>query len=887
MKILQKIFLILLIFIVSVNSQNRLNENFSDSELFYRWRIVNRDNGIQTWAQSNLKYKTPPYSIACRFESSTLQNDDWIISPKVQVAAGDSLTFYHSIISAAFPESLYVKIGTTNNPNSGTWTNLAVIYDNTTEWKYKKYSLNAYAGQQVYIAFVNRSKDAYFLFIDDVNGPAVVTPNNDIALVNFYQSSGLPSFSMYSNSELQTEEISLAKNLLTVDYSSFPAKESDVNNSTLINIPAEDLPIEYNNLYLSGIVRNFGRTSTSYQLNWVVNGFTQTPFLGNYVNPNARDSFSVKYQPTGRGTFTVTGNLVLSGDENLHNNSQKKKIKVYPNAYSITKYDRGDNFADTWMGYGNPNVRFKAAVRFEAEGNIKLAGVDFLYQTEYITSGQFEIQIRAAGSTINSPGAVLYTKTYSTSDYLTGAGDLIHFAFDDNAPSISAGSDYWITIKLPSGILFPAGVHSNGFINTHSYYQSSTDTTLWYPLIVAGSERAWIMRAVHIPVPTTFSFTQNINNGWNLVSVPGAHPNNQNINTWWQYRDLSTNVYELTNNRYQTTTEVTTGKGYWLKHSGNRIYNTGDEWPGSGLLSAPNLPINVTTGWNIIGVYQTPLFINSNITSPPNIISSYAYGYDIFSGFYSTNTLQPGRGYFIKFNTAGKIVFSPSMQKDVDEEFYLEKFSDKIIITDNLQRLKTLYLTDEKINFDFFELPPLPFSDIFDIRFSSNRLVETLSAKSVIQLQAVDFPVKIKLSDPSLFLTDENGNNLNNYLNSDGEIVIDNPSIKKIFISNQLIPDEFTLEQNYPNPFNPTTKIQYSISSREFVQLKVYDLLGNEVATLVNEEKPAGRYEVEFTVGNGNISNSSFLNKQITSGIYFYKLTAGEFSSVKKMILIK
>ncbi|MEP0862399.1 MAG: T9SS type A sorting domain-containing protein [Ignavibacterium sp.] len=154
-------------------------------------------------------------------------------------------------------------------------------------------------------------------------------------------------------------------------------------------------------------------------------------------------------------------------------------------------------------------------------------------------------------------------------------------------------------------------------------------------------------------------------------------------------------------------------------------------------------------------------------------------------------------------------------------------------------------------------------------------------------MQAVEFPVRIKLTNPSLRLTDENGNSLYNYVNSDGEIVIDNSSLKKIFITGEIVPSEVSLEQNYPNPFNPSTKIRYAISSREFVQLKVFDLLGNEVATLVNEEKPAGRYEVEFTVGNGNISNSSFLNKQITSGIYFYKLTAGEFSSVKKMILIK
>ena len=80
----------------------------------------------------------------------------------------------------------------------------------------------------------------------------------------------------------------------------------------------------------------------------------------------------------------------------------------------------------------------------------------------------------------------------------------------------------------------------------------------------------------------------------------------------------------------------------------------------------------------------------------------------------------------------------------------------------------------------------------------------------------------------------------------------------------------FNLCQNYPNPFNPTTSLQYAIGSRQFVTLKVYDLLGREVATLVNEEKPAGEYEVEFNAAN------------LSSGIYFYQLQAGEFISTKE-----
>jgi hypothetical protein len=94
----------------------------------------------------------------------------------------------------------------------------------------------------------------------------------------------------------------------------------------------------------------------------------------------------------------------------------------------------------------------------------------------------------------------------------------------------------------------------------------------------------------------------------------------------------------------------------------------------------------------------------------------------------------------------------------------------------------------------------------------------------------------------------------------------------------------FSLSQNYPNPFNPSTNIQFRISNFEFVNLKVYDVLGNEVAILVNEYKPAGEYEIEFNTQ----SNSSFrLVRNLTSGVYFYHLTAGSFSQTKKMLLLK
>jgi hypothetical protein len=92
---------------------------------------------------------------------------------------------------------------------------------------------------------------------------------------------------------------------------------------------------------------------------------------------------------------------------------------------------------------------------------------------------------------------------------------------------------------------------------------------------------------------------------------------------------------------------------------------------------------------------------------------------------------------------------------------------------------------------------------------------------------------------------------------------------------NQESPKEFSLYQNYPNPFNPTTNIGFRIANSGFISLKVYDILGREVATLVNEDRPAGEYEVKFDASG------------LTSGLYIYKLQTENYSSTKKMIYLK
>jgi hypothetical protein len=94
-------------------------------------------------------------------------------------------------------------------------------------------------------------------------------------------------------------------------------------------------------------------------------------------------------------------------------------------------------------------------------------------------------------------------------------------------------------------------------------------------------------------------------------------------------------------------------------------------------------------------------------------------------------------------------------------------------------------------------------------------------------------------------------------------------------INSDLIPEQFELFQNYPNPFNPITKIEFAVPHDGFVNLIVYNTMGEEIIILVNEQKAAGRYNIDF---NGS---------DFPSGVYFYRLLAGDFKSIKKMVLLK
>ncbi len=378
----------------------------------------------------------------------------------------------------------------------------------------------------------------------------------------------------------------------------------------------------------------------------------------------------------------------------------------------------------------------------------------------------------------------------------------------------------------------------------------------------------------------TFQLTVAVSNGWNMVSVPGLHPINQNVDTWWAFRDLSANVFKYATG-YQTVTDVTPGIGYWMKHAGNRTYNTGDEWPAGGIQIVTHDPVTAAAGWNMIGGYELSVTASLVTTNPPGLQSGPIYKYS--SGYSVATTLDPGYGYWIKLTGAGQIIIPESLSKeDKQKEFFPDSWG-KILLTDAEGRHYTLYAIKEdspdkgnRVDLAQYELPPSPPSGMFDIRYGSGRIAEDInSSTKTIDMSGVTYPLTVRVENIDLRFQDETGKNINSVLKSGESMEITNPLVNKLNVTKDILPKEYALEQNYPNPFNPTTTIQFSVPKQTQLKINIYNTLGELVATIADGMYQAGYYKIMFDAS------------KLSSGTYIYRLESSDFVEVKKMILIK
>jgi hypothetical protein len=364
-------------------------------------------------------------------------------------------------------------------------------------------SVTTNLGGTTYLAFV-LDGDHYqfdYWFIDDLN--IAVQPAVDLALTDIYQTSSSLAPSLAGNDYTVSVDYHSSTINSTFGPGTISGQSSNVNNTTLLpnDITSSGSKYPVTPVNIEALLTNNGYNASTYTLNLAVDGVAQTPYSGPSVTANGGTHLaSLTYTPTARGTFITSGSVTAAGDPIASNNDNSFRMRVYPDVFTRTIYDLGTNVVSTNVGWGAATPAFKAGVRYTATAATKLAGVDFIYNTEAIAAGTITVQVRAAGTTTGAPGAVLYTQTYSTSAYFPSTNDYITFAFGDDAPTIASGEDYWITILMPTGILYPGAAQSGAITTGHSYYEQSDGVT-WSALVLSSVEYAWIMRAINtVPV---------------------------------------------------------------------------------------------------------------------------------------------------------------------------------------------------------------------------------------------------------------------------------------------------------------------------------------------------------------------------------------------------
>lgn len=398
--------------------------------------------------------------------------------------------------------------------------------------------------------------------------------------------------------------------------------------------------------------------------------------------------------------------------------------------------------------------------------------------------------------------------------------------------------------------------------------------------ILARNEENNISSMVNFnPVTTgSFSVSRNVSQGWNLLSVPVQRTDLRKI-VVFPFANSSAFAYQ---GGYSIRDTLGHGKGYWLKFNNAVPIEVGGTEKYSDT-------IQVVAGWNLIGSISSPVAVANIVQDPSGITASGYWGYD--NGYTSAENIEPMKAYWVKANGSGKIILnSVSKSNSKNATTASQVTANKLTFSDKTGKQQVLFFGGEiNLPLEKFELPPIPPADAFDIRFESGRTVALINdhKEHRILLQSLTYPLYLEweITDNTIYrITDRQGN-FDYELKGKGSLSITNEFIKsfslaKIGRATQSVEIlNYELKQNYPNPFNPSTMINYRLPSGSYVSLKVYDVLGQEVAVVVDKFQEAGSYTVVFDTNTalGGLSG----------GMYYYKLQAGTYTEIRKMVLLK
>ncbi len=436
----------------------------------------------------------------------------------------------------------------------------------------------------------------------------------------------------------------------------------------------------------------------------------------------------------------------------------------------------------------------------------------------------------------------------------------------------------WITAN-PDTLSIPAGDSAVVVLTTNANDDSLGDYYTTLRLASTDSVTGDVLIPFFLNIGTRTLFSLDVTNKWNLVSLP-VEPIT-GLKTIL-FPTALTAAFGFDGGYYQADT-LRPGPGYWLKFGGPQSF------PVDGYTFSSDT-IAVDAGWNLVGSLYEPVPAPAVTTNPAGIITSEFYRYE--DGYVFADSIKPGKAYWVQTDQAGVIYLSllPGAAPKAASRPGTDEYN-SITVSDGSGGSQSLYFGQGRTPMAKSALPPKPPKGGFDARFSDETMFASFlpgsvggQAKTIVVSSSGTGTGGLRLSarirgggETEYFIRDgagtltplRDGATVTIPAGDGGETSI------QLLAGHENLPTEFALGQNYPNPFNPTTKVTFSVPVDEMVSIGLYNILGNEVATIAARRFEAGRHSVEFNA------------EGLPSGVYIYTMRAGTFSASKKMVLMR
>lgn len=392
--------------------------------------------------------------------------------------------------------------------------------------------------------------------------------------------------------------------------------------------------------------------------------------------------------------------------------------------------------------------------------------------------------------------------------------------------------------------------------------------------------------------PTTVARFPVLNKGWNLISLPVA-PSAKN------YKDILPNSLDepqyFSADLYFADDEPDFGRGYFVKYgdvldsimAGVSVCHIGVD---------SRYKVRLEEGWNTIGALSQPLDTDEGTsfsfdalegqTQVPNRVGQI-YSYVTDQGYQRVNILNPGLGYWLKVDYVGYLNLTCPADGKLGEvvdngSMDLVTLSNELKIRGNGNREGTLYIASQDfgINTQEYALPPVPASGMFDVRFNSGTFVED-KEETFVKVRGIEYPFVLTMDRPdaSYQVIDPRSQKVIGTLEqgSFSTVQIEDENLSNVLLKRVgTAVSGFAVEQNYPNPAVNTTSVKFSVPTKEFVTVTLFNTLGQEVKTIFSNFVEAG-----------STQSVSFDVSDLQNGSYIYKITAGDYTATRTLTVVK